>query len=260
MQDPDLQAAFERDGYVVVDLLEPGAVADMIAEYEALDHEDRTEWPFADGFHTSIYDSRRSYRSAVLASFETHIAPRLDEVMERYRIFFANYTVKMPHGAEVPLHVDWTFLDERRYSSATVWCPLMDTDVDNGTLGIVAGSQDRIDFLRIVNVPCYDRSEAAVADLQDRPVLPLRAGQAIIMDNRTVHFSPPNTTDGRRIAAACVVGPVEADLHHYWLDDTDEVHRYQLDPEFFLSYSVGRPPAEADGVRGVDILPAGTDR
>jgi ectoine hydroxylase-related dioxygenase (phytanoyl-CoA dioxygenase family) len=170
---------------------------------------------------------------------------------------WANYLVKLPGADPVPLHVDWTFLDEDRFSSVTVWCPLLDTDESNGALGLVTGSQDRIDFVRIVNVPCYDRCEEAVSDLADRPVVPMRAGQAIIMDNRAVHFSTPNSTDERRVVAACVAGPVEADLHHYWLDPDDDVVRFDLDRRFYLTYQVGRPPAEAEGVRGREVVGSG---
>jgi hypothetical protein len=253
-RDPELQAHYERDGFVVVDLLTDDEVAAMNAAYGALDHRVPEAAPFAEGFHTSLYDPRVEYRRSVLDAFEEHVGPGLRRVLDDHRIFFANYTVKMPGGGPVPLHSDWTFLDEDRFSSATVWCPLVDTTERNGALGVVVGSHRRIDFLRIVNVGSFDRSQAAVADIEDRRVVPMRAGQAIVMDNRVVHFSPPNDSEGVRVAAACVVGPAEADLHHYWVDPEQNLVRFTLHPEFFLSYVIGQPPTDADGVIDMDVL------
>ena len=138
-------------------------------------------------------------------------------------------------------------------------CPLLDTTERNGALGVVVGSHHRIDFLRIVNVGSFDRSQAAIADLDDRRVVPVTAGQAIIMDNRVVHFSPPNDSDETRVAAACVVGPAEGELHRYWVDPDQNLVRFTLDPEFFLSYIIGQPPAEADGIIDMTLLPAGEE-
>lgn len=242
----------------MIDLLAPDEVARLASHYDSLDHEDRTEWPFVDGFHTSLYDQRRSYRESVLSAYEDVMGPALDRVFDAHRIMFANYTVKLPGADEVPLHVDWTFLDEADFRSATVWCPLIDVDSDvgNGPLGVVVGSHRRIDFVRIVNVPCYDRSVALTEDLE-RITLDLRPGQAVVMDNRTVHFSQPNHTDAARIVASCVIGPSEATMHHYWQSPDDgRLFRFALDREFYLTYSVG-DPWSAEGVVRVDEVPAG---
>ena len=246
--DDDLQARFEDVGFVVVDLLDPSGVASLLDRFSAMDHLAPERYDWVEGFSTSIYDSRPDYRASVLDAIEEHVAPAFEPILDRYRIMFANFVVKEPHSDQVPPHVDWTFLDEERFSSVTVWCPLVDTTVENGTLGLVSGSHRRIDFLRAVNIPTIERCEAAVADIGERPIIELSAGQAIILDNRAVHFSPPNTTDQPRIAIGCVAGPVEADLHHYWKDEDDRLLRFQVERSFYLSYVIGTPPAEVDGV------------
>ena len=254
--DHDRQVAFERDGYVVVDLLEHDRVRALRAAYDQLDHQHQAVSPWVEGFETSLYDDRRTYRSTVLADVEHVVGGPLDTVLDRHRIMFANYVVKLPHSAEVPPHADWTFLDEGRYSSATVWCPLVDTSIElrNGPLGVAVGSHERIDFLRVANIPSYDRCVEAVSDLP-RSFPDLRAGQAIVMDNRVVHFSPPNETEQTRVAVGCVVGPAEAPLHHYWVDDDGQLLRFVLDREFYLSYEIGRPQ-DTEGIVAVEVVPA----
>lgn len=253
--DPDLQADFERDGFVVVDFLDPAAVSELQGRYDSLDHEQHEESPWVEGFETSLYDPRREHREQVLHDAEAVLSDGLDRLLLEHRIMIANWIVKVPGAEQVPLHADWTFLDESRFSSATVWCPLVDTSIElrNGPLGLVVGSHREIDFVRVANVASYDRCIAAVREL-DRRVPDLRAGQAIVMDNRVVHFSPPNETDHERVAIGCVVGPTEADLHHYWLDDDGRLLRFELDRSFYLSFAIGQPKL-AEGILGVAEVP-----
>jgi hypothetical protein len=254
LRDPELQAQFERDGFVVVDLLDDDAVGAIAQRYAAMDHEPPDTYDWVDGFSTSIYDRRPSYRREVLEVMDTHVSPALDRVLDNYRIMWANFLVKQPGADPVPAHVDWTFLDEDRFSSVTVWTPLLDTSPDNGALGVVRGSHHRIDFLRASNIPTFERCEAAVADLSDRPVLTMRPGRAIVMDNRTVHFSTSNSDGSPRVAVGCVAGPTEAELHHYWSDEQDRLTRFTIDRDFYLTYVIGTPPSNADGVLSTNIV------
>jgi hypothetical protein len=183
----------------------------------------------------------------VLRLLEAEFGPPLSSILQDYRIMWANFLAKEPNAHRVPLHVDWTFLDEDRFSSVTVWCPLADTDETNGALGVVAGSHRRVDFVRAVNVPCYDECERIASELGDHRVIPLEAGRAIVMDNRTIHFSTPNERGAPRLVAAAVLGPTECELHHYWRDPQDRLLRFELDRSFYLHYDVGQPPAEVEG-------------
>lgn len=256
MVDPGLQSVFERDGFVVVDLLDEDAVAAIARRYEQMDHTLPDSYDWVDGFSTSIYDPRRDYRAQVLDVMETHVAPALQDVVDDYRVVWANFLVKQPGADPVPPHVDWTFVDEHRFSSVTIWSPLSSTDASNGTLGVVRGSHERIDFLRPSNVPTFQRCEDAVADIEDRPLIELKPGQAIVMDNRAVHFSTTNGSDAPRVALGCVAGPAEAELRHYWNDQDERLHRYTIDRSFYLSYVIGTPPTTAEGVLATDVVDA----
>jgi ectoine hydroxylase-related dioxygenase (phytanoyl-CoA dioxygenase family) len=251
-----LQRTFEEDGYAVVDLLEADEIAQLRAGYAVLDHQYDVPDAFAAGFHATIYDPRHDYRADVLEQIDTVIGSALDRVLLDHQILFANFTVKLPGSDMVPHHLDWSFVDERVFTSATVWCALEDTDEQNGTLGMVRGSHRNVDFVRAVNHRDHERCAALAADTGDHTLVPLRAGQAIIMDNRTVHFSPPNSTDQIRMAAACVVAPAEAPLYHYWLDPDDGLVQIEVEREFYLSYTIGSDPRDAHGARAADLLPS----
>lgn len=248
-----LQRRFERDGYVVVDLLDQEALESLQLGYDALDH--RLEWdsPFANGFHTTIFDPRSHHRRDVLATVEDHLGPALDRLLVDHRVFFANFTVKASGGGPVPVHLDWTFVDERRFRSATVWCALADVGTDGGALGVEIGSHRSTDYIRAVNQRDYDQ-QAERGDPSRRTLVGLRAGQAIIMDNRTIHFSAPNSSPHLRVAATCVIAPREAALHHYWVGDQGDLHRFTVERSFYLHYTPGELPGTRPGVLADDIV------
>ena len=66
----------------------------------------------------------------------------------------------------------------------------------------------------------------------------MKAGEALIFDNRTFHASPPNTTDSTRIAVGLGFTHAEAEIRHYTLKPgTDNtLIKYKIDPDFFLKY------------------------
>ncbi len=252
-----LEVQFREQGYVVVDLLDPAACADLRTAYDDLEHGEQWNGEFARGFHTTMYDARVEYRRQVFSLIDGTLSPALEPLLEDHRICLANFTVKLPGGEPVPGHLDWNFVDEARASSATVWCALEDVTAEQGALTMLHGSHRKVDFIRPVNVRDYDRHTSLASG--DRVAVPVRAGQAVIMDNRMVHGSLGNRSDRTRVAASAVVAPRVAPLHHYWIDDDGELVRFVIDPEFFLDYEIGKDPTSSKGVvsrsvvRGVEF-------
>lgn len=252
-----LEGQFREQGYLVVDLLDPVACAELRIAYEHLDHGDQWDSEFAPGFHTTMYDSRLDYRRQVCSLIEHAMSSTLDTLLVDHRICLANFTVKQPAGEPVPGHVDWSFVDEAGASSATVWCALEDISEEQGALTVIPGSHRQVDFIRPVNVRDYDRHSSVAGG--EQVAVPVRVGQAVVLDNRTVHGSSANRSDRTRVAAAAVVAPRAVPLHHYWIDGDDELVQLEIEPQFFLHYQIGQDPTSTTGVldrrvvRGVEF-------
>lgn len=246
-RDPELDACLDRDGFVVIDLLSSSAAGNLLAAHDRLDHVRVWENPFAEGFHTTIYDQREVYRRDVHDVMATIVEPELVRWFDHPRMILANFAVKRPGGGPVPCHPDWTFVDETRCRSVTVWCALTDIDDLDGTLGVVAGSHRQVDFARPLNVRDYDRYVAVAAAAASARSVPLRAGQAIVFDSRTLHFSYPNLTGSPRVAAACVVVPAEATIGHFFVEADGRVRHHDVDSTFYFHYFAGADP---EGVIG----------
>jgi ectoine hydroxylase-related dioxygenase (phytanoyl-CoA dioxygenase family) len=114
------------------------------------------------------------------------------------QVFTASYVVKEPNPLSVvPVHQDWSFVDdEGEYCSTTCWIPLMDVNEENGALGIVTGSNNYYDVIRASPSP---QTPHALADhyfttFPYIKMVNMKAGEAIVFNNKTFHASPPNNS------------------------------------------------------------------
>ena len=107
-----------------------------------------------------------------------------------------NLRAKMPGEAEVVWHQDIAFLDKEVEETFMVnfWIPLVDTDVENGCLEIVAGSHrhgivphHKPDFEQEI------REHSVPPGVRILSILP--AGGAALLQHKTVHRSFANLSD-----------------------------------------------------------------
>lgn len=250
--DPAMQAVFERDGYVVVDLLDAPAIERLLDLHA---REPNTE---IGGFFASmLLDEKEAYRARVDAALKAEIAPRVLALLDDFRVFHCSFAVKAPRspGSGIGLHQDISFVDERAYQALNIWCPLVDTGPENGWLFVVNGSHRFNHGLR-------PPTGLAYPELQDKlenaylSYLPLRAGQALLMHPCTFHGSVPNGSDYQRVVAAGVAAPREAQLfycHQDWQDPSGRIEVYAVEDDFFLTHVVGQRPRRGEFIGAAEL-------
>jgi hypothetical protein len=259
-KDARLQTDFERDGYVVIDLIDRERVLALLAFYETLKNAPTP----AGGFQVSLDNESADFVRNVSDRIIETVRGAVARYFEGYQIFTASFVTKQKSQVGVvPPHQDWTFVDETEFWSATIWCPLIDVDANNGALGLIKGSNRLYDHVRPSPSPQY--SPPFTDQLADifpyLTIVPLRAGQAIVFDNRTLHASPPNTTIHTRVAFGIGITQEEATLRHYYLlpgQDEPRMEGYDVGPDFFLRYNNARLSAlHARGERPRDLKSIG---
>jgi hypothetical protein len=240
-RDSSLQDQLDTQGWVLVPLLNPEEVQGLLAFYAA--HHDRR---LSEGFHSTIFSSEISYKQAVLEAIRSAFSRSLDTLFENVDTYVANFVVKEPGPKSfVPPHQDWTMVDETRFYSLNIWCPLVDTNPENGNIGVVSGSHRWWPTLRgtpFILQPYHGHDALLTAAAT---YLPLKAGEAIVMDNRTIHTSPANRSTQARVAAGLGIVPKGAELYHYYLNPAgppNQLEQYAVEPLFFLRHSLGQPP------------------
>lgn len=228
--DDEKQAAFEIDGYVVLDLVDPRVIEEFAARFDRLYVGER------EGFHSSLESSDFEYRDELGEALVETFGHVVDEFFEDQAVIMAQATVKWTGGdSAVGIHQDWSIVDERRFRSLNIWIPLIATDIENGGLYVLPGSQEEFRRLRPNGgFPSWYRDPAMSVDPSAFVPVHVRAGQAIITNHAILHRSPSNRSPSPRIAVVLALAPSEAELYHSFRYADDRIVRYTIDrPSFF---------------------------
>ncbi len=240
-KDEKHQNYFEKEGYLVLPLLDKNEVDELKAFYTSLNLADNNSF----GFHVSMDGLEKEQNIKVREKLWGMVLPKLDQYLENYKPFVASYVVKEsnPKGV-VPAHQDWSFVDREDlgYSSMTCWTTLVDTFLDKGCMGVIKGSHKLMQNHRPspspqTPVPLSDHMFSIFPYLT---TLDMKAGEVLFFDNRTFHASPPNTTDSVRLAAGVGVTQKDAQLIHYTLkpDGTQKtLQKFEVTEDFFIDYN-----------------------
>ncbi len=237
-KDPKTQEAFDRDGFVKINLLNTEEVESLKSYYHSLQHAHIGDY----GFHVTLDSKDPAYISGVFDKLFTTLVPKLDHVLTDYKPFTASYVIKEA-GLQniVPPHQDWTFVDEDAFCSATVWVPLMDVNKNNGALSVIRGSHRLFNEARRSPSPQSKSlfTDHVFAIFPYVEVIDMKAGEALIFNNKTVHASPPNISGITRIGVGIGVTQKNAGLvHHYQVPGEEQaVNVYKVDEAFFRTYN-----------------------
>jgi ectoine hydroxylase-related dioxygenase (phytanoyl-CoA dioxygenase family) len=206
----------------------------------------------------TFIDKNIEFKQAVYDKITTYFAPHVKKWLADYRPIIANYIRKNTDAGEVPLHQNWAFVDERKCTSVSIWCPLVDSNEENGTLQVVPGSHKRYGEVRGPMIPW--ELEDLKQDIIDKHLVPmnLKAGEAVILDDSIVHYSAINKTDGLRLAIQLILVPSEEKSIHYHMDQsisTTKVQVLEVDTDFYMQFNPWKKPANQKVLRTFDFTP-----
>ncbi len=240
--DPAIEESFSRDGYVVLPLFGPEEIAQSKKLYFANLAEPQTD------FFTTAFLPDGEPRRNVKEGLEAMIAPHVAALMPGYATCVRHFIVKRGHpGAEsLALHQDFNFVDQSLNRAVHVWIALVDVDEHNGCLTVLPGSHlltHHISAMGLNATPYTAYRDVLEADC--RIGVPMKAGEAIFFDERTLHGSYANKSGDLRIAAGAVFLPKGVKQRLYVTDAVDPglLDILEVDIETLLDYSaVMRPP------------------
>jgi ectoine hydroxylase-related dioxygenase (phytanoyl-CoA dioxygenase family) len=251
--DAALDEQFARDGYLVMDLLDPATVAELRRGFAEI-YQGETE----DACHRSNESRDLTYRRTLHTMITAALGPAMDALLIDHHAISTGTLVKWRGpNSQMPVHQDWTMVDETRFRSLSMWVPLCDVDVDNGALAVLPGSHRVLDGMR----PNPGRPPSLVDPIGgiepiDLTSVDMSAGSCIIFDHGLLHGSPPNTLDQPRTAIVMAATPRRATLQHLWRRPEDDViERFEVaDPEFFRHCTPEVRP-DHPAIRLVETLP-----
>ncbi len=189
----------------------------------------------------TFIDKNPDYKKQVFDMITQKFKKRMDELLYNYKPIIANFIRKKTDKGEVPLHQNWAFADEHKCYTVSIWCPLVDSTVANGTLQVVPRSHKRFGEVRGPLIP-WELENIKDIIIKDYLIpLETKAGDCVILDDSIIHYSAPNLTNDLRLAIQLICIPnEEPSLHFYGKGSTIDV--LEVDKEFYFQFNPWKKP------------------
>lgn len=230
-KDPEIQSRFDEDGFVKISLLTSQQVEELASIRMKYFPEKGSV--FFSSSYLNDYDLKMEISQRITDLIQTGI----ENICENFRLIGAAYLIKgCGKHSEMPMHQDWTIVDEQQYYAANVWIPLTDTNEENGTLELMRGSHKWDKALRAPTLPM------SFVGLEEKlkPELTLvkaQKGEVIILNQATIHYSKPNMTNEIRPAITCGLISSKAPLKfHYWDQEKNQIEEFAQEDDFLLRF------------------------
>lgn len=257
MRDEALELNFQRDGYVEIPFLSQQEVEALKQKYfETLPKSGgqitASETGVADSklitYDFTFIDKNIAYKREVFKIITEFFAPHVEKWLADYKPIIANYIHKKNEGGEVPLHQNWAFVDEHKCTSVSIWCPLVDSHEENGTLQVVPGSHKRFGEIRGPMIPW--ELEGIKDEIIRDYLVPMntKAGNAVVLDDSIVHYSAINRTNALRLTIQLILIPDGFPSIHYHMNPAvsmEDVNVLEVDHDFYMEFNPWKQPAGA---------------
>jgi len=230
-----LQENLDNLGFAVIDLIAAGRIGDFLALFDR----HRPGLPTVNGFHITMEHSAEAVRTAVSQELIDMACNELNHAFVNFKIFQSSFIIKESgrDDNEVPLHQDWTFVDEDAgHRSYTVWVALTDITHEMGTVGVISGSHRELKHVRYSPNDRYAYRDRMLAHAEGRQLdrIELKAGQALIWDHALIHASTPNRSGKERINLSFAMTDRDCGLRHCWLSPrTGLIEVFDVPDDFY---------------------------
>lgn len=258
-KDESHQEFFNHNGFLKLPALNTEQLEALKSLYTELNLNDDMGY----GFHVGMDNRDKSLVAHMVESIKNICVSSVEDYLHETQLFTASFVIKEPNPkGVVPPHQDWSFVeDEEEYCSVTCWIPLQDVNMDNGCIGVIKGSNNFFTNHRPSPSPQIDTplKEHMFTIFPFLDLIEMKAGEALFFNNKTIHASPPNTTNAPRLAVGLGFTQKEAKICHCNLKagTTDTLLKYKIDKEFFLKYDnaqLSRMYDEGKMIEGYDII------
>jgi len=226
---PEHDLAFNRDGYLVLDVLDSAAITRMEEFFLINSDQDFTGWHNSLELHSA--ERKAKIYDFLVPFFDDHASKYLNN----YRVIAATFVSKKSDAdSVVRLHQDLSFVNESAYTSLNLWIPLCETNADNGTLCVLKGSHKIKPNFRGSNIhPTIAFSHDLAAKYLT--TIPMKPGWILFYDHRLLHSSEANRSGRQRTVASISVIPTEATPLHY-LGTKEGAVELEVDAGFYHHY------------------------
>jgi hypothetical protein len=232
-RDEKLQKLFDKQGFVVVPFIDAQEVTALNEIFDRLHPQLPAGVGFVSGSYSNDFEYKKKASDAIIDIYRKHF----DRLFQNYETFGAAFLYKQPSAhSELGVHQDWTIVDEHQYVALNCWVPLTDIDENNGALHVLPGSHfPKINTLRSPTIPFFFTGCENEVIQQTIPFY-IRAGEAVILNQSVIHFSPPNRSDKIRKAITAGVKTQGAPMIFHYKNEAGKISRYHMPEDFLIRF------------------------
>ena len=232
-KNPEYQEDFESKGYIIVDFYTPDELIELQGVFDKY-HPEGVE-----GFYASTFSGSVNYRNEANAEIirlgERPIRTFLDDI----KIHCGSFIVKgSGESSLMPVHQDMTLVDETKFTGINIWAPLCDLNETNGPVFVLEGSHLLHFSYRGGSIPeIYHNIRQSVIPYM-KPFY-LKAGQAIIFNPSTLHYSPANISGKLRIVTNTYVTHKDAKFVTAYFEKNSPqngIELFQQEDDFLIKF------------------------
>jgi hypothetical protein len=231
-KNPEHQAQFERDGYIILPFYTEQEIAELTELYNNI-HPKKTE-----GFFPSTFSQDKNYRTVADVEIRRICERSIEEYCQDIKVICGSFIVKTPvPESAMCVHQDMTLVDESIYTGINIWVPLIDLNDENGTLEVLPGSHRIFPTYRGSSIQgIYDSCNDEVRKYLVK-VYP-KAGEAIFFDQSIIHFSAANNSGKVRVVTNTYFTHKDATFRTcYWKPEYGKkVELFEQDDTFMTDF------------------------
>lgn len=239
--DIEHQKEFDKKGYVKIQLFNQEEIQALNDFYRSLKPNDRFNTQEKNvKYHFSFLDTNKEYKNMVFDQLSAKFQPKMDVILQNYEPLVINFVQKEPGMGEVPIHQNWNFVDETKYVSLSIWCPLVNVAEVNGTLEVIEGTHNIFrNILRSPSIPWFFNGyEKHLIKNYCKPI-EVKTGEVLFFDDSIIHYSKPNNGTYNRLVIQVIAKPKEVQAKHYYMNKKllgFEMEEMDVDKNFFLNF------------------------
>lgn len=238
-KDKALESKLLEYGFLKVPFFTPSELEEIKSFYQNVHPDSKMNLEGTEnGIHMTTWSGNTEYKKLV-ASFLRHFYSKaLDRIFQNHRHFHHVFISKDANQqVNFEIHQDWSVVDETQYYSVNVWSPLQRVSKENGALWFIPQSHKLEQPIRGAGhlFPDYLDGMEELKELVE--CVEIEAGEALIFLHATIHGSPPNITNSKRIAACCSLVRKDAPIRNYFQPKPNlPLQVYETRDDFMYNY------------------------
>lgn len=252
--DEKLKIDFNRNGYVVVDLFS----IEEINYFKQVYQENRNEHLIHQNvLHSTADTANFDLIKRIHQQVVPHIEQKLQLIMKDFGILVSGFLTKIPgENSSTSFHQDPTLVDEDIACSGNLWVPLQEVHENNGQLVVIPGSHRLGKNLRVTpDCPLYYRNYRDQLLGFSEPI-PLKVGQAVILNHRMIHGSTNNNEQERVALVTAIKSNSELPWDFYYKDPENSealVEHYHITFDSFSKLKKNKRPVDSVLINTLEV-------